>query len=442
LLLPAALQWLTTAQACFDDPYGSLDRGLLTSIFALVVGMERMFHLDEMEDRGFAVLTGGSRCPSRHEVGAWRRHVPWYEVDAFCRRTSPWELIRDQEAVVSFDEHSIPRWTRKYRIRKGYVTVRNKYMRCEKLYYGYDVVNDRFLTVRGTQGDIELRDVSVPLLRQTLTQGQPDHLHALFDAGAGKADADVRTLWELAEQTPNLDITMRACRYPHRVQMWKSLPAETFVSYEEPGVCVGAAPKEIRLAETETILKGEDESDAIRTVVCRELVRGPKKDRWHPLYTTYATTAMQPIETMRTFRTRQHHEQGYRVEVHDEFLNATPCGYDKKSPDRQRPRFNRGPLQMIGWLAALVYNSIGDLAKQLPAQYLGAQVKTVRRTFLDRKGQLYFTPNALIVYLDSFRKQEALIPLIDQINSQKHRVPWLDNRQLVISLTPDSRAGP
>jgi hypothetical protein len=24
----------------------------------------------------------------------------------------------------------------------------------------------------------------------------------------------------------------------------------------------------------------------VRTIVCREVVRGPKKDRWHPLFTT------------------------------------------------------------------------------------------------------------------------------------------------------------
>ena len=67
-------------------------------------------------------------------------------------------------------------------------------MRCEKLYYGYDVVNDRFLTVRGTTGNVELREVPIPLLEQMLTKGQPGRLHALFDAGAGKADADVLCL--------------------------------------------------------------------------------------------------------------------------------------------------------------------------------------------------------------------------------------------------------
>jgi hypothetical protein len=31
--MPAALAWLTTAQACFSDTYGCLRQGLLTSIF-------------------------------------------------------------------------------------------------------------------------------------------------------------------------------------------------------------------------------------------------------------------------------------------------------------------------------------------------------------------------------------------------------------------------
>jgi hypothetical protein len=441
LLLPDVLNWLATAKNCFRDEYGSLCRGLLSSVFALVIGMPRIFHLDQMEDLGFALLSGGWRCPSRYLVGAWRRHLTWHEVDRFCRRTSPWDGISGQQATVSFDEHSIPRWTRKFSIRKGYVTTRNKYMRCEKLYYGYDVVHDRFLTLRGTPGNVELRDVSLAMTRQVLTQGQPRRLHALFDAGAGKSDAHVRALLNLADETPNLDVTLRACRYPHRMRLWKELPAEEFVSYEEPGLCEGAPPKEIRLAETSTVLKNEDPSQGVRTIVCRQVMPGPKKDRWHPLYTT---SHAEPPEVLDTFRTRQHHEQGYRVGVYDEFLNAVPCGYDKQSPNRQRPRFHRGPLQMIGWLVALVYNAIADLANQLPAYYHGVHVSTLRRTFFNRPGQLYCTPNTLIVYLDSFSEQEALTPLIDQINQRQYRVPWLADRRLVLSLTPSNlpRPGP
>jgi hypothetical protein len=30
------------------------------------------------------------------------------------------------------------------------------------------------------------------------------------------------------------------------------------------------------------VLKGEEPDQAIRTIVCREVRPGPKKDRWHP----------------------------------------------------------------------------------------------------------------------------------------------------------------
>jgi hypothetical protein len=55
------LSWLDTARDCFTDDYGSLQRGFLTSVFALVVGLERVFHLDQMQDAGFALLTGDAR---------------------------------------------------------------------------------------------------------------------------------------------------------------------------------------------------------------------------------------------------------------------------------------------------------------------------------------------------------------------------------------------
>jgi hypothetical protein len=410
----------------------------LTSVFALVVGLRRIFHLDQMTDRGFALLTGGRSCPSRHFIGGWRRHLRWYEVDAFCRRSYPWQLIRGRDALISFDEHTIPRWTRKFAVRKGYVTTRNKYMRCEKLFYGYEVEQNRFLCLEGTPGHVELRDLARPFIHRVLQWGRPQALHALFDAGAGKADADVRALWDLVQRTPSLTVTVRACRYPHRLATWKRLPSGLFVSHQEAGAYTGAPPKEIRLAPTYTTLKGESAEEAVRTIVCREVVPGPKKDRWHPLF---STSEADPLAVLETFRLRQHHEQGYRVGVHDLFLNATPCGYDKESPDPKRPRFHRGPLQMMGWLMALVYNAVADLSERLPERYRGAQVETLRRTFFNRAGQLYCTPESLIVYLERFGGQEELLPMIDQVNAQACRLPWLGNRRLVIALTPTARQG-
>jgi hypothetical protein len=442
LLMGQALSWLALAQQCFTDPFGHLTRGLLTSVFALVVGLERIYHLDEMEDTGFAVLTGGLRCPSRHSVGAWRRHLPWYEVDAFCHRSSPWQLIRGEAALVSYDEHTIPRWTRKFHIAKGYVTTRNKYMRCEKLFYSYDVLNDRYLAVRAMPGNTGLIDLAVPLTRQTLVHGRPEYLHALFDAGAGQSDAGIRALWNLVEEFDScLDVTVRACRYPHRVAAWKALPAEAFTVYSEPGPYVGAPAKQIRLAESTTVLKDESPEQAVRTIICREVVRGPKKDRWHPLFTT---NPMEADEVLSMFRQRQHHEQAYRVGVYDEFLDAVPAGYDKDSADPMRPRWQRGGLQMIGWLVALLYNAVADLAETLVGDFRGCQVRTLRRMFFNRPGTIYQTAQALIVKVDPFGGQEALEAAIDEFNAQEHRLPWLQNRQVVLCLTPHGqpRSGP
>jgi hypothetical protein len=328
-----ALDWLDVARECIDDPFNTLTRGLLTSIFAPSVGLDRIWHLDQMEDLGFALLSGGLRSPNRHTVGGWRRHLPWYEVDAFCRRTSPWYLLEGEDALVSYDEHAIPRWTHKFHIRKGYVTTRNKYMRCEKLFYTYDVLSDRYLAVRAMPGDTGLMEMAVPLTRQTLQYGRPEHLHALFDAGAGKSDAGVRALLNLAqEHQPQLDVTLRACRYPHRMRLWKAVPAEQFTSYLDPGPYVGAPPKEIRLAETTTVLKGETAEQAVRTVICREVAPGPKKDRWHPLYTTCAKEEQEAVDVLTDFRTRQRHEQAYRVGKYDAMLDSVPCGTTRRVP--------------------------------------------------------------------------------------------------------------
>jgi hypothetical protein len=441
LFLDPVLDWLSTAQDCFRDDCGTLTRGLLTSAFAPIIGLERIYHLDEMEDLGFALLTGGRRCPSRFSVGGWRCHLPWWEVDRFCQRTSPWELVREELSLSSYDEHSIPRWTRKHHIPKGYVTTRNKHMRCEKLYYTYEVLQDRYLAVRATPGNVGLHEVAVPLVQQTLRYGQPTNLHALFDAGGGKSDAAVRALWDLAAtERARLDVTLRACRYPHRVKLWKGLPREDFTCHEEPGPYVAAPPKELRLAETLTTLKGESAEQGIRTLLAREVVRGPKKDRWHALYTT---SRGEPEEVLNHYRLRQHHEQGYRVGVHDASLNAVRCGYDKDSPDPKRPRWHRGPLQMMGWLVALVYNAVADLTTQLVGDWRGSHISTIRRCFINRPGALYQTPNTLIVQLDKFGGQEALVPALDEFNAAGHRLPWLNNRQVIMSLTPTQpRAGP
>src|SRR5262249_385339 len=263
------------------------------------------------------------------------------------------------------------------------LTRRNRYWRGERLFSGYEAQYRRFLCVRAARGDVGLRDVAVAMTRQVLRHGRPRSLRALFDAAAGQSDADVRALCALAAQEPGLTVTLRACRYPARVARWKRLPSGLFVCDQEAGPYVGAPPKEIRLAQTRTALKGETDEQPVRTVLCREVVPGPKKDRWPPLFHTGRAPER---EALADFRQRQQHEQGYRVAVHDAFLDAVPCGYDKDSPDPARPRWHRGPLQLMGWLAALLYNALADLSLHLPERWWNAHVGTLRRLLVQPAG--------------------------------------------------------
>ena len=130
--------------------------------------------------------------------------------------------------------------------------------------------------------------------------------------------------------------------------------------------------------------------------------------------------------------------------MHDLSLDAAPCADDKDSPGPKRPRFQRGPLQMVGWLVALLYNAVADFASGLAGDWAGSHVGTLRRASFKRPGALDQTAEAVLVHLDPFGGQEALVPVLDDFNAAGHRLPWLENRQVVVSLTPQARprAGP
>ncbi len=112
-------------------------RGLLHSLLLPLVGLRRIFHLATAADPGLGRLTGGRRAWSRQRFGAWLRALPAAGVARFLRQSAPRPRRgpgRGGVVRVSLDEHAVPRWTRKFAIRKGYHTTRNKHMKVEKLF--------------------------------------------------------------------------------------------------------------------------------------------------------------------------------------------------------------------------------------------------------------------------------------------------------------------
>ena len=417
-------------------------RGLLHSLFLPLVGVRRIFPLETADDPGLGRLTGGRRAWGRQRFGAWLRALPARAVTEFGRRSAPRPTRgpgRGGVVYASLDEHAVPRWTRKFRCPKGYHTTRNKHMKLEKLFTWFDTRARRFLRLWATPGDVELYQVARAAAQRLRRACHGAPLRLLLDAGASKDD---RAAAALLRATPGVTVLMRAPRRPHLMAQWRALPAAAFQNGREPGPWTGAPAKVLRVAETRTALAGDGpRRRGVRTLVAVEAsasTRGrPAKDRWHILYTNDERRA--PYRLIEEFRSRQRHEQGYRIGVHDLDLDAVPNGYDKHGPPRA-PGFHPNALTWAAWTRALAANLIEALGAQLGPPWTHAHPRTLRRTFLNRPGTLRETPQALVVELDRFPQQAALRPLVAAVNAARVQIPGPggQRRRLLMVLADDT----
>jgi hypothetical protein len=417
-------------------------RGLLHSLTLPLVGLRRIFHLETAEDPGLGRLTGGRRAWSRQRFGAWLRALREPAVTRFLQRSAP----RPQRGPgrggilrVSLDEHAVPRWTRKFRIPKGYHTTRNKHMKVEKLYTGFDLRGRQFLRLWSTPGNVELYQVARRLAQRLRRTGGGARLRLLLDAGAAKRDAAVAAL---LRKTPGVTVLLRSPRHPGRLRHWRALPARAFQTLREPGPFTGAPPKVLRVAETRTPLAGDPPgARAVRTIVAVEAgaptAGRPRKDRWHILYVNDERTPA--YQLIQEFRQRQHHEQGYRIGVHDLDLDAVPSGYAKASRPH-RPAFRPAALTWAAWTKLLTANLLDRLGARLGPPWRHAHPRTLRRTFLNRPGTLRETPDTLLVQLDWFPEQAALRPLVDALNAARVHLPGPGGcrRRLLMALAEEA----
>jgi hypothetical protein len=226
------------------------------------------------------------------------------------------------------------------------------------------------------------------------------------------------------------------------MRRWCALPARAFQTLREPGPFTGAPLKVLRVAETRTALAGDCPGQrGVRTIVAVEeggpIAGRPRKDRWHILYVNDERTPAYRL--IQEFRQRQHHEQGYRIGVHDLDLDAVPSGYAKASRPH-RPAFHPAALTWAAWTKVLAANLIERLGARLGPPWRHAHPRTLRRTFLNRPGRLRETPESLLVELDWFPQQAALRPLVDALNAARIYLPGPGGRRrrLLIALAEEA----
>jgi hypothetical protein len=86
LLLPIALTLSRVAERTLGKLGGDGARRLVLSLFfRAVLGIERIFHFETIEDLGFGLLTGASRALSRSRLGGLVRAVSTQAAKAFAR---------------------------------------------------------------------------------------------------------------------------------------------------------------------------------------------------------------------------------------------------------------------------------------------------------------------------------------------------------------------
>ena len=129
LLLPAALALSRIAERTLKRALGSKEKArrlALSLFFRAALGIERIFHFETLDDLGFAILSGGKKVMSRSSLGGLMRAVSTAGVKNFARATEELRALRNRVVTLSVDEHVIARFTRKFKIPKGFHTIRNK----------------------------------------------------------------------------------------------------------------------------------------------------------------------------------------------------------------------------------------------------------------------------------------------------------------------------
>jgi len=431
--LPAALALSRVAERTLKRALGSKEKArrlALSLFFRAVLGIERVFHFETIDDPGFAILSGGKKVMSRSRLGGLARAVRTTGVKQFARATEELRALRNRVVTLSLDEHVIARFTRKFKIPKGFHTIRNKKMRAEKLNYLYWPEAHRFLTLVVTRGNAKLVDLTIDVVRALRRRVRLRQLRLILDAAASATNDGLRRL----DRFPKTVFLIRAPRRPAYLNAWKRLPRDSFTHHEEPGRYVSAKAKEIEIAETTTTIKGI--TRPVRTIVVRErAMKG--KDRWHALLILHDDTTP-ALDLLHEYRTRQHHEQGHRIGVHDLWIDTSTSGYPKSGrPDR--PGFRQGTLMLYAWIAALAWDALRALGDALPERFHLAHPRTLRRWVLMRDADLILTPSHLLVVLAFTTRRAWLRPVLQHFNKAEVALPWLDGRRVVMGFAARSQ---
>ena len=443
-LLPIAAGYIVTAT-----------QWLLTAIFSVIFGIRRAFHLDDVCDIGFALLTGRPRPLSHGTFQHLRRAIPAEDAEKFYQASVELEVQASGGGTrrIGLDGHNLPRWTRLVELVKGKIGNTGRILKAEELVLAYDLDSHLWVGLRAYRGTKKLSKGLVEIVREILDhRGSLEGLLRLFFDKGGYSG---HIFLALSEES-RVHFYTPAVRYASNVAQWEKLQERDFD--EAPFVFDKHAdlPAEERpayhLADTEMTINVREGNKVVDTVTLRAVVlhdpQGEKPaERWPFVLLTddYEADARALLDE---FGDHWGQETAHRIGKHDLHLDILPPGYvlttlrDDQGQLHREVEYDQTAFFLSAWLHCLVFNLMSRFAQALGGEYTKMWAGTLLRKFIRRPATLYLVGKELHVVFDPFPGQDELQPLLDELNAKRTALPWLNKLIVQFSIAQDEPLHP
>ena len=428
---------------------------LLTAIFSVIYGIRRAFHLDDVRDIGFALLTGRPRPLTHGTFQHLLRAIAADDAERFYQATAEQEVqaLGNGTRRISLDGHNLPRWTRLVDLVKGKIGNTGRILKADELVLAYDLDALRWLGLRVYQGTKKLSKGLVEIVRELLKhRGTLDGLLRLFFDKGGYSGQNFRALAD----EPTVYFYTPAVRYPDSVTQWEQLQetdydSEPFVFDKHADLPVEERPA-YRLADTEMTINVWKKQKVVDTVTLRAIVihdpQGEKPaERW-PVVLLTDDRQIDGRDLLNEFGDHWGQEFGHRIGKHDLYLDILPPGYvltthrDDEGQLHREVEYDQTALFLSAWLRCLVFNLMSCFAQAVGGEYANMWAGTLLRKFIRRPATLYLVGKELHVVFDPFPGQDELQPLLDKLNAKRTPLPWLNNLVVQFSIAQDEPLHP
>jgi len=443
-LLPMAPQYAVTAV-----------QWLLTAIFAVIYDVRRAFHLDDVRDIGFALITGRARPLSHGTFQHLLHAIPAEAARRFYEATAR-RIVRGLRAGVrriSLDGHNLPRYTKVVDVIKGKIGNTGRVLKAEEMVLAFDLDAWLWLALRVYQGSKKLSRALLEMVAELRRhrEGIEGLWRIFFDKGGYKGQN-----FQALSVLPDVHFYTPAVRYSTNVEQWEQLEEgdfdpKPFVFDKHADLPADQRPA-YRLADMTMTVNIREKNRVVGTVGLRAIViHDPKgqtpAERW-PLVVLTDDYQIDARELANEFGDHWGQEFGHRIGKHDLCLDIVPPGYrltsrrDENGQLQREVEYDSTAFFLSSWLRCLVFNLMSLFAKRLGGEYAKKWAGTLLRKFIRRPATLYLIGNELHVVFDPFQDQDDLRPLLDELNAKRVQLPWLNGLVVQFSIEEDEPLHP